>query len=103
MLVLPCTFSEPIGLELRAKTGDVYEHAQLFTGFMYVGAAICMWFLRAWKIGELERLRVKGEEREKEVRDNDSVLNRPGMARPNSVVSVRSTFAPRGFWSLQRV
>lgn len=23
---------------------------------MYIAAALCMWFLRAWKIGEIERV-----------------------------------------------
>ena len=31
-------------------------HAQIFTGFMYMAAAISMWFLRAWKIGEIEQV-----------------------------------------------
>ncbi|MCJ1308081.1 Tubulin beta chain (Beta tubulin) [Agyrium rufum] len=61
ILVLPTTFSEPIALELRQATGDIYLHAQIFTGFMYVIAAICMWFLRAWKIGDLERQKSENE------------------------------------------
>ncbi|KAL8736270.1 MAG: hypothetical protein Q9166_000425 [cf. Caloplaca sp. 2 TL-2023] len=56
ILVLPTTFAEPIALELRQQTGNVYLHAQIFTGFMYIAAALCMWFLRAWKIGEIERI-----------------------------------------------
>jgi hypothetical protein len=105
VLVLPCTFSEPIGLKLRATSGDIYLHAQLFTGFMYIGAAVCMWFLRAWKIAELERLKVGKEERERDIRDDDQVIRdreggRPGARRTESVKSV---FSPRGFWSWQRV
>ena len=50
------TVSEPIGLELRQTSGNVYIHAQIYTGVMYIAAALCMWFLRAWKIGELEQL-----------------------------------------------
>ncbi|PQE25913.1 hypothetical protein CJF30_00000649 [Rutstroemia sp. NJR-2017a BBW] len=71
VLVLPCTFSEPIGLELRATTGDIYLHAQIFAGCMYLGGALCMWGVRAWKVKELEELR-KGD-REKELRDEDEV------------------------------
>ena len=48
--------SEPIGLKLRKTSGDVYLYAQIFTGFMYIAAALCMWFLRAWKVGELEQI-----------------------------------------------
>ena len=46
--------SEPVALELRQRNGDIYLHAQIFTGLMYMAAAVCMWFLRAWKIGQLE-------------------------------------------------
>ncbi|TVY28165.1 putative transporter, partial [Lachnellula hyalina] len=73
VLVLPCTFAEPIGLKLRATSGNIYLHAQLFTGFMYIGAAVCAWFLRAWKVSELERVKGGKEEREREIRDDDQV------------------------------
>ncbi|KAF2145556.1 uncharacterized protein K452DRAFT_220828 [Aplosporella prunicola CBS 121167] len=55
VLVLPTTFSEPIALQITAANGGNYRGAQIFTGFMYVGAAGFMLLLRAWKIGELER------------------------------------------------
>ena len=53
-LVLPTTFSEPIGLALRQKEGNIYLHAQIFTGLMYIAGALCMVLLRAWKIGQIE-------------------------------------------------
>ncbi|KAL8854587.1 MAG: hypothetical protein Q9221_000622 [Calogaya cf. arnoldii] len=56
VLVLPTTCAEPIALELRQQTGNIYLHAQIFTGLMYIAAAVCMWFLRAWKIGEIEKI-----------------------------------------------
>jgi hypothetical protein len=43
-------------LELKQTTGNIYIHAQIFTAVMYIAAAMCMWFLRAWKVGELEEL-----------------------------------------------
>lgn len=103
VLVLPTTFSEPIGLELRTTGGDKYLHAQIFTGFMYIGAAICMWFLRAWKINELESQTVTNEKREVEIRDNDAVPRSiPEITRHVSrTASVKK--ATRGLWSLQRV
>jgi len=100
VLVLPCTFAEPIGLELRATSGNVYLHAQLFTGFMYIGAAVCAWFLRAWKISELERVGCGKEEREREIRDEDQVP-RGGLQRHGSRVSTLK--AAKGLWSWQRV
>jgi hypothetical protein len=105
VLVLPCTFAEPIGLEMRTTSGDIYLHAQIFTGFMYIGAALCMWFLRAWKIGELERTAATKEDREQELRDDDMVMReRPGMLRHHSRTSVKSKAqAAKGLWSWQRV
>jgi hypothetical protein len=64
-LVLPTTFSEPIALEIAERTRE-YLGAQLFTGFMYIAAAICMWFLKAWKIGDLEAQAALREGRESE-------------------------------------
>ena len=69
MLVLPTTckspgscigrqadiaVSEPIALEIVAMNGGNYLGAQLLTGFMYFGAAVFMWFVRAWELGKLE-------------------------------------------------
>ncbi|KAK4993980.1 hypothetical protein LTR50_000196 [Elasticomyces elasticus] len=74
VLVLPCTFSEPIGLQLVARGGGAYLGAQLFTGFMYVAATGCILLLRGWRIGEMEELaRVKGEGAE----EVDGAASRP--------------------------
>jgi len=62
IITLPCTFSEPIALEIVAGTGS-YLGTQLFAGFMYIAAAACMLLLRGWKIGELDELaRMNGED-----------------------------------------
>ncbi|KAH7001341.1 major facilitator superfamily domain-containing protein [Ilyonectria destructans] len=55
VIVLPCTFSEPIALEIVAKTGK-YIGAQLFVGFMYIVATMCLVVLRGWKIGEIAEI-----------------------------------------------
>ncbi|KAG9691366.1 putative monocarboxylate transporter, partial [Aureobasidium melanogenum] len=67
VLVIPCTFSEPIGLEIVSFDGG-YLGAQLFTGFMYTGAAICALFLRSWKIAEVDEI-----ESSQDVGDVDAV------------------------------
>ncbi|KAJ6171036.1 hypothetical protein N7470_000103 [Penicillium chermesinum] len=57
-LVPPCTVSEAIALELRRPTangGTSYLHVQLYVGFVYIGAAACLWVVRAWKVGEVEQ------------------------------------------------
>jgi hypothetical protein len=103
VLVLPCTFAEPIGLELRTASGDIYLRAQIFTGFMYIAAAICMWFLRAWKIGEIEKMEMTKSGQES--RDDDILpRERPDFSRHPSRISVKSKMqAARGLWSWQRV
>ncbi|EME50080.1 hypothetical protein DOTSEDRAFT_68815 [Dothistroma septosporum NZE10] len=61
VIVLPVTFSEPIALEIVGGTGS-YIGAQLFVGFMYIAAAVCLLFLRGWKIGEVDEVaRLKGQ------------------------------------------
>jgi len=86
VLVLPCTFSESIGLKLRASSGNIYLHPQIFTGFMYIGAALCMWFLRAWKIAELERV-FDEKKAEEDIRHQGA---RPNISRHLSRASTKS-------------
>lgn len=114
VLVIPCTFSEPIGLKLRVSTGDIYLHAQIFAGFMYIGAAICMLGVRAWKIKELDGLKVG--DREREIRNDDEarregVRERSGEKEVGAEIPVRRQLTrtesvkrvTKGFWALQRV
>ena len=105
-LVLPCTFAEPIGLGLRSTLGDIYLHAQIFTGFMYIAASLCMWFLRAWKIRELERLAKTKEERERGIRNDDTVLgDRQELSRHVSTTAsgISEVVKVKGLWSWQHV
>jgi MFS family permease len=63
-LVAPCTVSEAIALQLRRGTSDggtSYLKVQLFTGFTYIGASLCLWVVRGWKVGELERAQQRRE------------------------------------------
>lgn len=55
VIVLPTTFSEAIALEIVKANGGDYLGAQLFTGFMYVGAAVFLWILRARLLGSIEK------------------------------------------------
>ncbi|KAL8920768.1 MAG: hypothetical protein Q9208_006098 [Pyrenodesmia sp. 3 TL-2023] len=55
VIVLPCTFSQPIALQIASSTGG-YLGTQLFVAFMYMAAALCMLFLRGWKVDELNEL-----------------------------------------------
>ncbi|KAL9637780.1 MAG: hypothetical protein Q9204_001754, partial [Flavoplaca sp. TL-2023a] len=91
------TGAEPIALELRRRTGNIYLHAQIFTGLMYIAAALSMWFLRAWKIAEIERVAAVEEKSPAEV---DVVAAAPddntsqALGKPNSSV-LRRLFAWR--------
>ncbi|KAF3910229.1 hypothetical protein ABW21_db0203382 [Orbilia brochopaga] len=56
-MVAPLTFSEPIGLALRQTHRDIsgvettsYRYPQIFSGVMYLIAALSMLLLRVWKI-----------------------------------------------------
>ena len=69
-IVLPTTFSEPIALEIRSFDRN-YLGTQLFSGFMYIAAAICGWLLRTWKISEIERTAWEKEDRS----DNIDMVN----------------------------
>ena len=104
-LVLPCTFAEPIGLELRADRGNIYLHAQIFTGVMYIAGAVCLWFLRAWKIREVERQTLEQQQqssRGRGVLDNKEVNNLNRSASRG--ISVKSTAkSVRGLYAWQRV
>jgi MFS family permease len=58
LLTIPTTFAEAITLKIR-KPGALhwgYLGPELFTAPMYIGAAVCILFLRAWKIGEIEKI-----------------------------------------------
>ncbi|RYC78822.1 hypothetical protein BFJ63_vAg18305 [Fusarium oxysporum f. sp. narcissi] len=53
-MVIPSTFSEPIALEIYTGTGS-YLGAQLFIGFMFITASLCMLVLRGRQISQDRR------------------------------------------------
>ncbi|KAI1325277.1 MFS general substrate transporter [Xylariaceae sp. FL0255] len=103
VLVLPATFAEPIALSLR-KSG-VYEYidVQLFTGFLYIGAFLFGWILRAWKVWEMEQTHLRKEEEER-MRDSEGQAS----GRLHRTASRASTVKEKilhlkGLWAIQRV
>ncbi|BCS30647.1 uncharacterized protein APUU_80950A [Aspergillus puulaauensis] len=58
--VLPATFGEAIGLELRTSGDRPYLRTQIYTGFMYIGAALCAGLLRVWKARRVGKLGAAG-------------------------------------------
>ncbi|KAI0534015.1 major facilitator superfamily domain-containing protein [Xylaria digitata] len=104
VLVVPATFAEVIGLSLRSPGDWGYRNVQLFTAFMYIGAFIFGWVLRAWKVWELERTRLDKEQRELDARD-DGVVPTAELRRHNSRASTVKEVVMhlRGLWAIQRV
>ncbi|KAI0399678.1 major facilitator superfamily domain-containing protein [Xylaria palmicola] len=112
VLILPATFAEVIGLSLRGPGAWGYRDVQLFTGFMYVGAFIFGWILRAWKVWELEQARLTKEAEQRSelaIRDDDGgVVAVAGPAELRRHASRASTVKEkvlhlRGLWAIQRV
>ncbi|TVY54665.1 putative transporter MCH2 [Lachnellula cervina] len=64
MMMFPTTFAEPIGLMLRRSHGNIYLDAQIFTGFSFIAAALCSWFIRSWKITDTNHKEVAKRRRE---------------------------------------
>jgi hypothetical protein len=96
-LVAPCTVSEAIALELRTTKiggGISYLHIQIFTGFMYIGASLCLWLVRGWKVGELER----AQQRRESVAREDPLTNdeTPGGEKQDRPATIASTTAYDG-------
>jgi hypothetical protein len=105
-LIVPSTVAEPIGLQLKSQTGNIYLHAQVFTAMMYIAAALCLWFLRAWKINELQTIANEDDEkREAEIKEEEVMPQEPVLTRTRTVAtSVKSTAkAAKGLWAWQRV
>lgn len=105
-LIIPSTFAEVIALELKQDHSPIYLHMQIFTGMMYVGASLCLWFVRAWKVHELENAGVQDpEKREMEIQDDDTVLRPVEISRTISVAqSVRTAAkASKGLWLWTKV
>lgn len=76
-LVAPTTVSEAIALVMRDNGSEhsAYLPVQIFTGFMYLGGALCIWIVRGWKVGELER--AEKEKRNSTVVSQDSAAEKP--------------------------
>ena len=54
---------------------------------MYIAAAVCMWFLRSWKIGQIEQI---AAEQRKRPEDIDAASAEPVGERAGSIVAKRS-------------
>ncbi|KAI1175397.1 major facilitator superfamily transporter [Nemania sp. FL0916] len=104
VLVLPATFAEVIGLSLRTTGTWGYLDAQLFTGFLYIGAFIFGWILRAWKVWELEQARLDKEQRELAIRDDGVVPSTELRRHATRASTVKEKVVHlRGLWAIQRV
>jgi hypothetical protein len=99
-MIEPILVSEPISLRIHQKTGDTYLYAQIFAGCMYLAAALCMWFLRGWKIAELI-----DQSKEKRLATNiviDSIEQNSGYEGPTVLEKLPSSGAGLGNISMWR-
>ncbi|KAI1776706.1 MFS general substrate transporter [Hypoxylon cercidicola] len=106
VLVLPSTFAEAIGLSLRRSGPEGYLHVQLFCGSLYIGAFIFGWFLRAWKVWELQQVQLDKEQRELAIRDEGvltTALSHQSHANGASPPARRWTSFLKGLWAIERV
>ena len=87
--------SEPIALQLRQQSGNVYLHAQIYTGLMYMAAAFCMWLLRAWKIGQAEAIAAEEKKQISEAVAMAADQSQLNHAVPASFKTQRSSFLKR--------
>ncbi|KAK2007441.1 major facilitator superfamily transporter [Colletotrichum eremochloae] len=100
ILVIPATFAEPIALTIKTSGMDAYLNVQVFTGFMYFAAFLSIWFLRVWKIRELETIALS-EEHEDALYNNDAVsltTSRRTGSKPGILKSML-----KGMLNVQRV
>ena len=94
--------AESIALALRRSTGDIYLDAQIFTGFMFIGASICTLFLRSWQIGKVNEEAIAKRERERERGGNMQQRSRTSFSEPDGCLGRRG-LAVRRLFELQRV
>ncbi|OIW34735.1 MFS general substrate transporter [Coniochaeta ligniaria NRRL 30616] len=71
LLVLPATFAEVIGLELKLPGHNGYLHVQIFIGSVFFASWLSIWFLRSWKLGEMDKLGLTKEQREADLQNDD--------------------------------
>ncbi|KAK2024770.1 major facilitator superfamily transporter [Colletotrichum zoysiae] len=91
ILVIPATFAEPIGLTLKTFGSDAYLKVQVFTGVMYIAALLSIWFLRSWKIRQLDTIALLEEQEGDVLHNNDAVsltTSRRTGPRPGIVKSM---------------
>lgn len=75
-----------------------YTGAILFTGFMYLGAAVLLWLVRAWKIGELEEVAAKAQVDERQVDPvTEGIIGDQADGAPVSGEVRKTSFARRLF------
>jgi len=83
VLVLPSTFAEVIGLELRTPGIDGYINVQALAAVLFFASFLSIWLLRSWKIRQLENLELGGVVHEKA---NDQISHGLDGSSPSNPV-----------------
>ncbi|KAK4452952.1 major facilitator superfamily domain-containing protein [Podospora aff. communis PSN243] len=77
VLVLPSTFAEVIALALKKPGENGYLEVQIFAGLMYAASFLSIWFLRSWKLHQVNCFEMEEVEGEGERGAEDTSLRIP--------------------------
>lgn len=104
LLVLPATFAEVIGLQLKFPGKGGYLHVQIFIGFMFLLSFLSIWFLRSWKLGEMDMLGLTKEQRAADMQNDDLAREQADVAAKARFNKGKPWFAYLGaFLAIERV
>lgn len=100
VLVAPTTVAEPIALILRDNNSEnrVYLDVQLFTGLVYIAAAMCLWIVRGWKVGEDTRLKQESSAGHVDQKEDGAVFQQPDEAGNNRNMNHSQQSARAALW-----
>ena len=96
ILVTPCAVAEAIALQLRDESSKnwTYLRVQILTGFMYIGAALCLWLTRGWKIGMIEKQRQEESASSSQSSDPKELVEKPSDPSLTSEKDMESATRP---------
>ncbi|KAH8807129.1 MFS transporter, MCP family, solute carrier family 16, member 7 [Xylogone sp. PMI_703] len=80
LLSIPTTFAEAIAFKIRRPEAQHWSYIgpELFTSFMYFAAALCLWLIRAWKVGQIEAVEIW--HREEQIRQSNMLADKVASA-----------------------
>ncbi|KAF4630901.1 hypothetical protein G7Y89_g7236 [Cudoniella acicularis] len=78
----------PAGLAvMQRSSGRVYLNVQVFAGAMFLAAAVCLFFVRRWKIAEVVRIEKEEGRLEEQVGNDSSMSSQDALTTESKPVS----------------